>query len=40
MSAFPKSPRLVKGGIVLVRPDSRMAKDILVRQGHSEKRVP
>ena len=32
MSAFPNSPRLVKGGIVLVDPDSGAVKRIIVLQ--------
>jgi hypothetical protein len=32
MSAFPNSPRLVKGGIVLVDPDSGAVKKIIVLQ--------
>jgi hypothetical protein len=32
MSAFPNSPRLVKGGIVLVDPDSGAAQKIIVLQ--------
>jgi hypothetical protein len=32
MSAFPNSPRLVKGGIVLVDPDSGAVQKIIVLQ--------
>ena len=32
MSAFPNSPRLVKGGIVLVNPDSGAVQKIIVLQ--------
>jgi hypothetical protein len=32
MSAFPNSPRLIKGGIVLVDPDSGAVQKIIVLQ--------
>jgi hypothetical protein len=32
MSAFPNSPRLIKGGIVLVDPDSGTVQKIIVLQ--------
>lgn len=32
MSAFPNSPRLVKGGVVLVDPDSGAVQKIIVLQ--------
>jgi hypothetical protein len=32
MSAFPNSPRLVKGGLVLVDPDSGAVQKIIVLQ--------
>jgi hypothetical protein len=32
MSGFPSSPRLVKGGIVLVDPDSGAVQKIIVLQ--------
>jgi hypothetical protein len=32
MSTFPNSPRLVKGGLVLVHPDSGTVQKIIVLQ--------